>query len=57
MDYKHYKADDGAMTVKTSTFLLIALILAAIAYTSNSDYEQCMDEKQSVTLCGGGNHR
>ncbi|WP_172592418.1 hypothetical protein [Nitrosomonas supralitoralis] len=57
MDYKHYKAQDGAMTAKTLTILLVAVIFAAIAYTSNSDYEQCLEEKKSVALCGGGVNR
>lgn len=54
-DYKHYKAEDGAHLVKTITFLIIFAILAAIAYTSNQDYEECLAGSRSVTLCGGGN--
>lgn len=57
MDYKHYKAADNAMVFKQLVWLLIGVISAAIAYTSQADYEKCMEQKQSVAICGGGNHR
>lgn len=57
MDYKHYKAADNAMVFKHLVWLLISVIFAAIAYTSQADYEKCMEQKQSVAICGGGNYR
>lgn len=54
-DMKHYKAQDGAYLTKTILWLVIAIIFAAIAYTSNQQYEECFAGSQSVVLCGGGN--
>jgi len=56
-DMKHYKAQDGAMLTKSILWLVIAVIFAAIAYTSNQQYEECLVESKSVTLCGGGNFK
>lgn len=55
-DMKHYKAQDGAYLTKAITFLVIAIIFAAIAYISNQQYEECLAGSQSVVLCGGGNN-
>lgn len=54
-DMKHYKAQDGAMLTKTVLWLVIAIIFAAIAYTSEQQYQECFAGSQSVVLCGGGN--
>ena len=54
-DMKHYKAQDGAYLTKTILLLVISIIFAAIAYTSNQQYEECLAGSQSVVLCGGGN--
>lgn len=54
-DIKHYKAQDGSCLTKTILWLVIAIIFAAIAYTSNQQYEECLAGSQSVVLCGGGN--
>jgi len=55
-DMKHYKAQDGAYLTKTILWLVIAIIFATIAYTSNQQYEECLAGSQSVVLCGGGNN-
>jgi hypothetical protein len=55
-DMKHYKAQDGAMLAKTSIWMILAMILALICYTSNQQYEECLAGSQSVVLCGGGNN-
>ena len=55
-DMKHYKAQDGAYLTKIILWLAIAIIFAAIAYTSNQQYEECLAGSQSVVLCGGGNN-
>lgn len=57
MDYKDYKAQDGAMFVKAMVWLFIAIFFAATAYTSTKDIETCLEEKQSVYLCGAGNNK
>ena len=54
-DMKNYKAQDGAMLTKTISILMITLIIAAIAYTSEQEYQECLAGNQSVVLCGGGN--
>lgn len=54
-DYKNYKAEEGAMLAKTFTILIVTVIFAAIAYASESDYQECLKGNQSVALCGGGN--
>ncbi len=54
-DMKNYKAQDGAMLTKAILWLVIAIIFAAIAYTSNQQYEECFAGSQSAVLCGGGN--
>ena len=54
-DMRHYKAQDGAYLTKTIGWLVIAIIFAAIAYTSNQQYEECFAGSKSVVLCGGGN--
>ena len=54
-DMKHYKAQDGAYLTKALTWLVIAIILAAVAYTSERQYQECLSGSQSVVLCGGGN--
>jgi len=54
-DMKNYKAQDGAYLTKTILWLVIAIIFAVIAYTSNQQYEECLAGSQSVALCGGGN--
>jgi hypothetical protein len=56
-DMKNYRAqEDEAMFIKGSVWLVIALIIiAAIAYVSESDYQECLAGNQSVALCGGGN--
>jgi len=56
-DMKHYKAQDGAYLIKAITFLVIAIIFAAIAYTSEQDYQECLKGGQSIVLCGGGNSK
>lgn len=56
-DYKNYEAQDGAMTIKALTWLLVAIFFAAIAYTSTQQYEECMAGNKSVAMCGGGNVR
>lgn len=53
-DMKHYKAQDGAMLTKTVITLICLAILAAIAYTSEQDYQECLAGNQSIVLCGGG---
>lgn len=53
-DYKDYEAQDGAMLVKSITWLLIGIFFAAIAYTSTKDYNECMAGNKSVAMCGGG---
>ena len=56
-DMKHYnKAQDGAYLTKAILWLVIAIIFAVIAYTSNQQYEECLAGGQSVVLCGGGNN-
>lgn len=54
-DYKNYEAQDGALFAKTLTWLIVAAVFAAVAYASESDYRECLNNNQSVTLCGGGN--
>ena len=54
-DYKNYEAVDGAHFAKTLTWFVVAAIFAAVAYASESDYRECLNNNQSVTLCGGGN--
>ena len=54
-DMKHYKAQDGEMLTKTIIWLIVAIIFAAIAYTSEQQYQECLAGNQSVVLCGGGN--
>jgi len=54
-DYKNYKAEDGAMLAKSMTILIVTVIFSAIAYASESDYQECLKGNQSVVLCGGGN--
>lgn len=57
MDYKNYRAPaEPAYILPLATWLVIAIIFAAIAYTSESDYQACMSEVKSVALCGGGNN-
>ena len=56
-DMKHYKAEEGSMLTKSATWLIFVLILVAIAYASESDYQECLKGNQSVALCGGGNHK
>lgn len=59
-DMKHYKAHDGeeaTCLTKSILWLVIAIIFAAIAYTSNQQYEECFAGSQSVVLCGGGNSK
>ncbi|WP_293005857.1 hypothetical protein [Nitrosomonas sp.] len=56
-DWKFYEEPEGAHVLRISTFLLCALIFVAVAYTSTSDIKQCMEEEQSVYLCGMGNNR
>ncbi len=56
-DMKHYKAQDGAMLTKSILWLVIAIIFAAIAYTSNQAYLECLAGSKSVVLCGGGNSK
>ena len=55
-DMRHYKAQDGAMLTKSALWLVIAIIFAAIAYTSEQQYQECLAGSQSVVLCGGGNN-
>ena len=54
-DMKHYKAQDGAYLTKAITWPVIAIIFAAIAYTSEQQYQECFAGSQSIVLCGGGN--
>lgn len=54
-DMKNYKAKDDAILAKTCIWLVIAIIIAAIAYTSEQQYQECLSGGQSVVLCGGGN--
>lgn len=54
-DMKHYEAQDESMLVKSITWLVFILIITAIAYVSESDYQECLKGNQSVALCGGGN--
>jgi len=56
-DYKYYKAPEPVNVIRQSTILLIAVIFAAIAYTSESDYQECMSWNKSIALCGGGNNK
>ena len=56
-DMKHYKAQDGAYLTKAVSILVITIIIAAIAYTSEQDYQECLAGNQSVVLCGGGNNK
>lgn len=53
-DMKHYKAQDGAYLTKSISILVITIIIAAIAYTSEQDYQECLAGNQSIVLCGGG---
>lgn len=55
-DMKNYRSqEDEALFGKAIILLIIVIIFAAIAYTSNQQYEECLVESKSVTLCGGGN--
>ena len=54
-DMKHYKAQDKSMLVKSISWLVCILVIAAIAYVSEADYQECLAGNQSVVLCGGGN--
>ena len=56
-DMKNYKAQDGAMLTKTISILMITLIIAAIGYMSEQEYQECLAGNQSVVLCGGGNNK
>lgn len=53
-DMKHYEAQDESMLVKSISWLVCILVIAAIAYVSESDYQECLKGNQSVALCGGG---
>ena len=53
-DMKDFKAEEGSMLVKSATWLVFVLILVAVAYVSESDYQECLKGNQSVALCGGG---
>lgn len=55
IDYKNYQAHDGAVFGETITILTVTIILAGIAYASESDYQECLKGNQSIVLCGGGN--
>jgi hypothetical protein len=57
IDYKNYQAHDDAVLGKTIVILIVAAILAAIAYASESDYQECLKGNQSIVLCGGGNSK
>ena len=55
-DMKHYQVqDEKALKGKMIIWLIVTCILAALAYVSESDYQDCFNEKQSIILCGGGN--
>lgn len=55
IDYKNYQAHDGAVFGKTIMILIVTIIFAAIAYASESDYQECFKGNKSIALCGGGN--
>lgn len=55
-DMKHYQVrDEKALKGKMIIWMIVTCILAAFAYVSESDYQECMKDKQSIVLCGGGN--
>lgn len=54
-DYKNHKAEDGSMLAKSVTILIVTVIFTAIAYASESDYQECLKGNQSIVMCGGGN--
>lgn len=54
-DMKSYKAQDESLVIQATTWLLVLLIFLAVAYASESDYQECLKGNQSVALCGGGN--
>ncbi len=57
-DMKHYQVqDEKALKGKMIIWLIVTCILAALAYVSESDYRECMKDKQSIVLCGGGNSK
>ncbi len=56
-DMKHYQVqDEKALKGKAITWLIVTCILAALAYVSESDYQECLKNNQSIVLCGGGNN-
>lgn len=55
IDYKNYQAQEDAILGKTMMILIVTIIFAAIAYASESDYQECLKGNQSIVLCGGGN--
>lgn len=55
-DYKSYKAPEQANITRQTCYLIIAIVFASIAYTSNQEYEECINTgHKSIVLCGGGN--
>lgn len=56
-DFKNYRAPEEANLMRIFTLLFFFLFLAVLAWASNSDYNSCMAEINSIYLCGGGNTR
>lgn len=57
IDYKNCQAQEDAILGKTIMILIVTIIFAAIAYASESDYQECLKGNQSIVLCGGGNSK
>lgn len=56
-DYKNYAAPEQASITRQTCYLIIAIVFASIAYTSNQEYKECMAGNKSIVLCGGGNNK